>query len=73
MGGASIQKNCVYFVLKYGNNKEGNRKEHDERRTGELERFGIKVLRFTNDQILHDCDLVVEKINAAIKEIASTS
>jgi hypothetical protein len=28
VGGALIQKNCVYFVLKYGNNKEGNRKEH---------------------------------------------
>ena len=46
---------------------------HDEGRTGELERFGIKVLRFTNDQILHDCDLVVEKINGTIKELASTS
>jgi very-short-patch-repair endonuclease len=46
---------------------------HDEGRTGELERFGIKVLRFTNSQILHDNDLVVEKINAAIKELTSTS
>jgi very-short-patch-repair endonuclease len=46
---------------------------HDEGRTGELERFGIKVLRFTNDQILHNIDLVVEKINASIKELASTS
>ena len=48
-------------------------KNHDEGRTGELERFGIKVLRFTNDQILHDCDLVVEKINATIKELTTTS
>ena len=46
---------------------------HDEGRTGELERFGIKVLRFTNDQILHDCDLVVEKINATIIELTTTS
>ena len=28
VGGALIQKNCVYFVLKYGNNKEGNRKAY---------------------------------------------
>ena len=41
--------------------------KHDEGRTGELERLGIKVLRFTNNQILHDSDLVVEKINATIK------
>ena len=41
--------------------------KHDEGRAGELERLGIKVLRFTNDQILYDSDLVVEKINATIK------
>ena len=46
---------------------------HDEGRTGELERFGIKVLRFTNGQILHDSDLVVEKINDTIKKITTTS
>ena len=46
---------------------------HDEGRTGELERFGIKVLRFTNSQILHDSDLVVEKINGTIKELTTTS
>ena len=46
---------------------------HDEGRTGELERFGIKVLRFTNNQILHESDLVVEKINATIKKLFSIS
>ena len=46
---------------------------HDEGRTGELERFGIKVLRFTNSQILLNSDLVVEKINATIKESTTTS
>ena len=46
---------------------------NDEGRAGELERFGIKVLRFTNSQILYDSDLVVEKINATIKELASIS
>jgi very-short-patch-repair endonuclease len=46
---------------------------HDEGRTGELERFGIKVIRFTNNQILHDSNLVIEKINATLKELATTS
>jgi very-short-patch-repair endonuclease len=45
----------------------------DEGRSGELERFGIKVLRFTNSQVLHDNDLVDEKINSIIKELTSTS
>ncbi len=46
---------------------------HDEGRTGELERFGIKVIRFTNNQILHDSNLVIEKINATINELAKIS
>jgi very-short-patch-repair endonuclease len=44
----------------------------DEGRSGEMERFGIKVLRFTNNQILHYSDLVDEKINATIKELTTT-
>jgi very-short-patch-repair endonuclease len=46
---------------------------HDESRTGELERFGIKVLRFTNNQILNDGNLVAEEIISTIKELATTS
>ena len=46
---------------------------HDEGRTGELDRFEIKVLRFTNNQVLKDRDQVVEKINATIKELTTTS
>lgn len=46
---------------------------HDEGRTGELERFGIKVLRFTNNQIFYNSDLVVEKISATIKELTTIS
>ena len=52
---------------------ENEIQSHDEGRTGELERFGIKVLRFTNVRILHDSDLVVEKINSTIKELSITS
>jgi very-short-patch-repair endonuclease len=41
---------------------------HDEGRTGELERFGIKVLRFTNAQVLNDDASVIEKVKSIIKE-----
>ena len=51
---------------------ENEIQSHDEGRTGELERFGIKVLRFTNSQILNDSDLVVGTINATIKELTTT-
>jgi very-short-patch-repair endonuclease len=46
---------------------------YDEGSSGELERFGIKVVRFTNTQILHDSNQVVEKINATLKELTTTS
>ena len=52
---------------------ENEIQNHDEGRTGELERYGIKVIRFTNNQILNDSNLVVEKINGTIKELAITS
>ena len=52
---------------------ENEIQSHDEGRTGELQRLGIKVLRVTNDQIFCDNDLVVEKINATIKELTTTS
>jgi len=58
VGGALIQDKCVYFGWKYGNNKGG---------------IGITVYRFTSSQILHGSDLVVEKINATIKELTTTS
>ena len=45
---------------------------HDEGRTGELERFGIKIIRYTNNQILHERNLVIEKINATIEELTSS-
>src|SRR5512133_2841350 len=36
---------------------------HDEGRTGEMERFGINVLRFTNNQVLNESDIVLNQIN----------
>ena len=36
--------------------------EYDEGRTAELERFGITVIRFTNDEVMEDIDRVVMEI-----------
>ena len=35
---------------------------YDEGRTAELERFGITVIRFTNEEVMVDLDRVVEEI-----------
>jgi very-short-patch-repair endonuclease len=37
-------------------------KESDENRTAELERFGIRVIRFTNDQVINSIDEVLHTI-----------
>lgn len=42
---------------------------HDEGRTGELENLGIKVVRFTNNQILNDSKLVIERLNETIQKL----
>jgi very-short-patch-repair endonuclease len=44
--------------------------EYDVGRTGELEKYGIKVLRFTNDQVINNVDLVIKQIREYIDEIA---
>jgi len=38
-------------------------KERDENRTSELENFGLKVIRFTNEELIHD----IEKVLALIR------
>ncbi len=40
--------------------------EHDDGRTAVLERLGIKVIRFTNDQVINNKDLIISEINRFI-------
>jgi very-short-patch-repair endonuclease len=44
--------------------------EYDISRTAELNKFGIKVIRFTNDQIIYNIDSVITKIHQTITELA---
>lgn len=36
--------------------------DYDEGRTGELEKFGLTVIRFTNEEVTNDIESVIEKI-----------
>lgn len=45
--------------------------EHDDGRTGELERFGIKVIRFTNEQVINNQSFVFKQIEQYIEELSS--
>jgi len=45
-----------------GIHKRRENREYDENRTTDLERFGIQVLRFTNEEVLEQTDKVLYKI-----------
>jgi very-short-patch-repair endonuclease len=45
--------------------------EHDDGRTGELEKFGIKVIRFTNEQVLYDQDYIINQIDEYVAGLTS--
>ena len=40
--------------------------EHDQIRSDVLKNFGYKIVRFTNDEVLNNADLVLKKIKAEI-------
>lgn len=50
-------------------NKE--RKEYDIGRNAEIEKWGIKILRFSNDQVLSDIDSVKIRIETVSNELMS--
>jgi len=43
--------------------------EHDEGREYDIEKFGIKILRFTNKQIFNNLDLVLNEILRTVSEL----
>ena len=42
--------------------------EYDDGREAEIEKYGIKIIRFTNNEILNELDIVIDKIKAIVKE-----
>ena len=47
-------------------NKSEN-KEYDESRTAELEKYELKILRFTNDEIENDLEKVLKSISTVLQ------
>ena len=39
------------------------KKEYDQGRTYEMEQYGIRVIRFTNEEITHGIEFVLDEIN----------
>jgi very-short-patch-repair endonuclease len=47
--------------------------EYDDGRSAELEKYGLNVLRFTNDQVLKETDKVILRIHDYIADLSSPS
>ncbi|MFZ0281893.1 MAG: endonuclease domain-containing protein [Bacteroidales bacterium] len=47
--------------------------EYDDSRSGELERYGISVLRFKNEDIIKNIEQVLSQIRLTISELSSPS
>jgi very-short-patch-repair endonuclease len=43
------------------------KKEYDDGRSAEMERYSIKVIRFTNSEVEHKIDDVIKKIESEVK------
>jgi very-short-patch-repair endonuclease len=48
-------------------------KEYDDGRSAELEKYGLKIIRFTNDQVLKEPDKVTNDIHSYISSLTSPS
>ncbi|PTN09025.1 endonuclease domain-containing protein [Mangrovibacterium marinum] len=48
-----------------------SQKEYDIGREAELNQWGIQVIRFTNEQVENNLDLVIRKINLACSHLLS--
>lgn len=47
----------------------GHQKEHDENRSAEMDRLGIRVLRFTNEQVINEIDSVIAEIISTLTSL----
>jgi very-short-patch-repair endonuclease len=49
----------------------GENRKYDDNRSGELERFGIEILRFRNKEITGNIEHVISVIQLKIDELSS--
>ncbi|MCK4677852.1 MAG: DUF559 domain-containing protein [Bacteroidales bacterium] len=54
---------CLVIEIDGGIHMLEKQKENDGNHTAELDRFGIRVIRFTNDQVINPIDEISQTIN----------
>ena len=56
------------LVIEIDGKYHDDNKDYDIGRTVELERFDLKVIRFSNEQVINDIDSVVEEIKKSLHQ-----
>jgi cyclase len=57
------------LIIEVDGEIHNDQKEKDESRSIDLQNHGIKIIRFTNDEVYHEIEKVVNKIESCIKAI----
>ncbi len=60
-------KHKLVIELDGGIHKHPDIQERDKNRSAEMEKYGLKIIRFTNNEILSDVNKVIEKIKKYMK------
>ena len=64
---ADFYCHAVRLVVEIDGESHNSRVENDEGRTAKMERFGIKVIRFRNDEVENNIEDVIQKIEEIVK------
>jgi len=59
----------LMLVIEIDGDSHSRQKEHDELRSEKLDTYGIKVIRYTNDDIISNIEGVYQDLKKRIKEI----
>ncbi len=54
------------LIIEVDGDIHDEQKEQDAARTAEIEKFGVRVIRFSNDEVLENLTAVIEKIRQAL-------
>ncbi len=62
---------CFTLIIEVDGKIHETQKDYDEGRTAELNRWGLRVIRFTNEEVVNEIEKVVEEIKAQINLLST--
>jgi len=65
---ADFYCHAARLVIEIDGEIHADKSEYDDGREAEMEKFNIKIIRFTNDEVNNDIQRVLRKIEVVIKD-----